>query len=63
MTNMFHIPPTEMNLPIEMRHLRVAAYCRGSTEQEEQDSSIQLQALHYTRVINGNPNWENAVSE
>lgn len=60
MTNMFCISPTEMDLPVEMRHLRVAAYCRVSTEQEEQDSSIRLQELHYTRLINGNPNWENA---
>lgn len=57
---MFCIPPTEMDLPVEMRHLRVAAYCRVSTEQEEQDSSIRLQELHYTRLIDGNPNWENA---
>lgn len=60
MTDMFHIPPTEMDLPVEMRHLRVAAYCRVSTEQEEQESSIRLQELHYTRLIDGNPNWENA---
>ena len=35
MTDVFHIPPSEMDLPVEMRHLRVAAYCRVSTEQEE----------------------------
>lgn len=60
MANMFCIPPTKMDLPIEMRHLRVAAYCRVSTEQEEQDSSIRLQELRYTQLIDGNPNWENA---
>lgn len=60
MTDVFHIPPNEMDLPVEMRHLRVAAYCRVSTEQEEQDSSIRLQELHFTRIIDGNPNWENA---
>lgn len=60
MANMFCIPPTEMDLPVETRHLRVAAYCRTSTEQEEQDSSIRLQELHYTRLINENPNWEDA---
>lgn len=59
MPDMLHIPPAEMDLPVEMRHLRVAAYCRVSTEQEEQDSSIRLQELYYTRFIDGNPNWEN----
>ena len=50
MADMFHIPPTEMDLPVEMRHLRVAAYCRVGTEQEERDNSIRLQELHYTTV-------------
>ena len=35
MANMFRISPIEMDLPTEVRHLRVAAYCRVSTEQEE----------------------------
>ena len=35
MTDVFHIPPNEMDLPVEMRHLRVAANCRVSTEQGE----------------------------
>ena len=42
-----------------MRHLRVVAYCRVSTEQKEQDSNIRLQKLDYTRLIDKNPNWEN----
>ena len=46
-------------MPIELRHLRVAAYCRVSTEQEEQTSSIELQKRYYTQLILGNPNWEN----
>lgn len=58
MVNMSCIPPNELDLPVEMRHLRVAAYCRVSTEQEEQDNSIRLQELHCTRLINGNPNTE-----
>ena len=48
------------DFPIELRHLRVAAYCRVSTELEEQASSIELQERHYSRFISGNPNWENA---
>lgn len=47
MAKMIHISPVEMDLPMEMRQLRVAAYCRVSTEQEEQDSSIELQEAHY----------------
>ena len=46
MANMFRISPIEMDLPTEVRHLRVAAYCRVSTEQEEQDSSIELQEMY-----------------
>lgn len=48
------------NLPIELQHLRVAAYCRVSTKQEEQSSSIELQGQHYAWLISENPNWENA---
>ena len=50
----------QIYLPIELQHLRVAAYCRVSTEQEEQSSSIELQEQHYARLISENPNWENA---
>lgn len=42
------------------RLLRVAAYCRVSTEQEEQESSFENQVDYYTRLINGNPEWKMA---
>ena len=45
----------QIDLPIELQHLRVAAYCRVSTEQEEQSSSIELQEQHYARLISENP--------
>ena len=32
--------------------LRVAAYCRVSTEQEEQQNSYQVQIAYYTDLIN-----------
>ena len=35
----------------EKRKLRVAAYCRGSTEQEEQLGSFANQVEYYTRLI------------
>ena len=60
MENMFEIPAEEMVLPVELQHLRVAAYCRVSTEQEEQESSIELQEHRYICMIEENPNWENA---
>lgn len=37
---------------------RVAAYCRVSTEFEEQESSYEMQVGHYTSYITGNPDWE-----
>lgn len=46
--------------PIEHRNIRVAAYCRVSTGQEEQDSSIALQKSHFRNLIDGNRNWVNA---
>ena len=46
----------QIDLPIELQHLRVAAYCRVSTEQEGQSSSIELQEQHYARLISENPN-------
>ncbi len=38
--------------------LRVAAYARVSTEQDEQQSSYEAQVDFYTRHIHSNPNWE-----
>lgn len=38
--------------------LRVAAYCRVSTELEEQESSYSAQVRHYTEYILGNPAWK-----
>lgn len=37
--------------------LRVAAYCRVSTEQEEQQNSYQVQIAYYTDKINSNKEW------
>ena len=45
---------------ITEKRLRVAAYCRVSTRQEEQDSSIEQQEQYYTQLISKNPNWTNA---
>lgn len=37
--------------------LRVAAYCRVSTDQEEQESSYEAQISYYTDKIKNNENW------
>jgi len=37
--------------------LRVAAYCRVSTEQEEQQNSYQVQIAYYTDLINKKKEW------
>ena len=38
--------------------LRVAAYCRVSTESEEQAGSFTTQVNHYTNYISKNPEWQ-----
>ena len=45
-------------IALEERKLRVAAYIRVSTDQEEQTSSYELQQNEFTDRINANPNWE-----
>lgn len=38
--------------------LRVAAYCRVSTKQEEQGGSLETQKEYYYNLITANQNWE-----
>ena len=40
-----------------VRKLRVAAYCRVSTEEEEQQGSFEIKKLYYTEKINSTPEW------
>lgn len=40
------------------KKLRVAAYCRVSTDSEEQETSYEAQVTHYTEYIQKNPEWE-----
>ena len=42
----------------EAPKLRVAAYCRVSTDTEEQATSYDAQVEHYTEYIKKNPTWE-----
>ena len=43
---------------VEKPKLKVCAYCRVSTESEEQASSYEAQVEHYTGYIKRNPEWE-----
>ena len=40
------------------KKIRVAAYCRVSTDQDEQLNSFENQVEYYTRYINSNPDYE-----
>lgn len=42
------------------KKLRVAAYCRVSTDEEDQLLSYESQVKHYTAEIEKNPTWTNA---
>ena|SRR5574344_125410 len=44
----------------ETPKMRVAAYCRVSTDTEEQATSYEAQVQHYTEFIKKNPVWEYA---
>ena len=48
----------EQELNLVPDKLRVAAYARVSTEQDEQESSYEAQVDYYTRYITSNPHWE-----
>ena len=50
-------PQTQEDHPIWDQQLRVAAYCRTSTNQEEQNSSLENQIAYYTAFIQSNPMW------
>src|SRR5574344_1012328 len=41
----------------EQPKLRVAAYCRVSTDSDEQETSYDAQVTHYTEYISKNPEW------
>jgi DNA invertase Pin-like site-specific DNA recombinase len=51
-------PAYNQETKTEEKKPRVAAYCRVSTELEEQQSSYQAQVEHYTKEIKMNPKWE-----
>ena len=53
------IPPKQEDVQAQAakKHLRVAAYCRVSTDDEEQLTSYEAQRTYYTEKITQNPEW------
>ena len=47
----------DRNVRSQVKKMRVAAYCRVSTLQEQQESSYEAQVAYYTKLINDNPDW------
>ncbi len=44
--------------PTQVQKKRVAAYCRVSTDSEEQETSYDMQIEHYSNLIQNNPEWQ-----
>lgn len=53
-------PQYDRSIKLSEKKLRVAAYCRVSTELEEQESSYEAQVEYYTRKIQETDNWKMA---
>ena len=50
--------PTLLQNQTQKRKLRVAAYCRVSTEEEEQQNSFEVQVSYYTDKITHHDDWQ-----
>ena len=51
-------PPKQYAEGVSAPKLRVAAYCRVSTQEEQQVGSFEMQIHHFRQKIESNPNWE-----
>lgn len=57
---------TDVEIPAQIDNnqadntLRVAAYCRVSSDHEEQETSLEAQILYYSQKITSIPGWVNA---
>ena len=60
MAHVSEVPAGRIFRPDEQQVLRVAAYCRVSTEHEEQETSLEMQEAHFRAIIEKNPNWKSA---
>lgn len=54
------IPARQKRIPdlTEIRTIRVAAYCRVSTDEDNQQNSYGTQISYYTDYITANPSWQ-----
>lgn len=52
------IPARELDIAETNKPLRVAAYCRVSTDKDEQQNSLEMQVKYYTEKTQGTPNWK-----
>ena len=57
LVTMIPADPQMAERDIRNKHLRVAPYCRVSTDKEEQLSSYEAQIEYYTEKIDANPDW------
>lgn len=57
MKNVTKIDPIDLSV---FKKIRVAAYCRVSTDSEEQEVSLETQKNHYESYIKSNSEWEYA---
>lgn len=50
---------TKINaIPMSLKKLKVAAYCRVSTSNEDQQDSLETQMAHYNQYIQSNLEWD-----
>ena len=49
--------PAKEKLKEEQNNIRVAAYCRVSTDRDAQESSYEIQKEHYEELIGKTPGW------
>ena len=53
-------PQFDKSIKLTEKKLKVAAYCRVSTDQEQQESSYEAQVEYYTKKIQENDSWKMA---
>lgn len=57
------IPARELDIAETNKPLRVAAYCRVSTDKDEQQNSLEMQVKYYTEKYREHPtgNWPESL--
>lgn len=60
--HIIEIPQTKGKASIWEQRLKVAAYCRISTDHEDQEQSLENQVAFYTNYVRRNPYWKLSLS-